>query len=221
MSSPDNSARNDVNDVNDAFMQAMHFRHACKLFDDTKKIPKEELEYILECGRLSPSSFGLEQWRFLLVKDAKLRERIREVAWDQPQITTCSELIVYKSLKKDLIPYSDYVKKMVERKGVDAEKMEAYLDKFSGFMEGRLDDASLSCWSSKQIYIAAANMMSGAAFRKIDSCAIEGYEKSALEDILEIDKERFEVPLMVCFGYRAKEQQQRFRLQMQELVEEV
>jgi len=82
------------------FEKAMHFRHACKLFDATKPMSNEDLTFILEAGRLSPSSFGMEQWQFFVIRDTAMKEAIRAVAWNQPQITTASELIAIGYKKK-------------------------------------------------------------------------------------------------------------------------
>lgn len=60
--------------MKESFLNAMKFRHACKVFDEDKKIPDEDFEYILETGRLSPSSFGFEPWQFLVVQNKNLRE---------------------------------------------------------------------------------------------------------------------------------------------------
>ena len=55
------------------FTKAMNFRHACKVFDDTKKISDEDMKFILEAGRKSPSSFGMEGWKFLVITNDELK----------------------------------------------------------------------------------------------------------------------------------------------------
>ena len=76
------------------FMEAMDFRHACKIFDETKKVSTEDMNYILEAGRKAPSSFGMEPWKFLVITNKELKEKLKPVCWDQAQITTCSHLVV-------------------------------------------------------------------------------------------------------------------------------
>ena len=63
-----------------AVLNAFRFRHACKSYDAAKKIPADDFAYILETERLSPSSFGLEPWRFLVVQNPALREELRGIA---------------------------------------------------------------------------------------------------------------------------------------------
>ncbi len=205
--------------VKNQFLEAMNFRHACKIFDENRKIPKDDFNYILECARLSPSSFGMEHWRLLVITNDKLKKRLKPYCWNQPQITTCSHLVVIKAIKKDLFPNSDYVKKIFFRRDLPKEKILNYLKVYENFMQDKLNSKELFCWSSKQCYIAAANMMTGAAFIKVDSCPIEGFEKEMVEEILEIDKEKEEVSLLIAFGYRVNKAPQKKRLSLDEIVE--
>ncbi len=200
------------------FLETMRFRHACKLFDETKSIPKEDFDFILECGRLSPSSFGMEPWRFLRVVDKNLKEALKPICWDQKQITTCSELVVALNLKEQLLPSQSYPRNMLGRRVKEQEKLDAYMTRYSGFMADKLDDFALSSWSAKQCYIASANMMSGAALIGIDSCPIEGFEKESVQKLLGIDTKKEEVALLLCFGYRVHEQQPAKRLATGEIT---
>ena len=197
------------------FEKAMHFRHACKLFDETKKMSQADLDFILEAGRMSPSSIGMEQWKFVVVRDKELKEKIRKVSWDQPQMTTCSELVVvlYKKQMRSGTPYAKAQFAKVFGGGEVA-------DWYKGFIDPQSDEA-LECWAMQQCHIAAANMMTAAAYIGIDSCPIGGYDKAALEDTLGIDKSLYGVALMLPFGYRGKEQQPRIRSDISELVEYV
>jgi len=195
------------------FEKAMHFRHACKLFDDTKKMPQEDLDFILEAGRMSPSSCGMEQWKFLVVRDEKLKAAIRPVAWNQPQITTCSELVVvlYKKQMRSNTPYIQAEYKKVFGADEVGDWYKNFIDPMS--------DASLECMAMNQCHIAVANMMTAAASIGIDSCPIGGYDKAALESVLPIDLSLYGVALMIPLGYRVKEQQRRIRSDIKELVE--
>ena len=97
--------------MNKTFMEAMDFRHACKVFDDTKTISNEDLTYILEAGRKSPSSFGMEPWKFLVITNEKLKAKLRPVMWDQPQVTTCSHLIIILCAIENVKPESGVPKR--------------------------------------------------------------------------------------------------------------
>lgn len=194
------------------FEKALHFRHACKIFDTTKAISSEDLTFILEAGRLSPSSFGMEQWQFFVIRDTAMREAIQKEAWNQPQITTSGELIAI-AYKKQVRSTDSYIQ--------DQFKKFNFPEAFQGMYTSWIDpysDETLECWSSRQVYIAAGNMMTAAASIGIDSCPIEGFNRDAVEKIMGIDTQVYGVPVLIPFGYRIKEQQPRHRSDLNDLV---
>jgi len=198
-------------------LNAFRFRHACKIFDEAKKIPKEDLEFILETGRLSPSSFGMEQWKFIVVQNEALKAKIRPHCWNQVQITSCSDLVVILA-KKILRSNHPYVKEMLEYKGWDEARKEAYLKRYSDHNDWRSDE-ELIHWSMKQCYIAAANMMTSAAMIGIDSCPMEGMDKKKVQEAMGIDTAKYEIALLVSFGYRLNPQPEKLRLPMEKIAE--
>ncbi|MEA3291769.1 MAG: NAD(P)H-dependent oxidoreductase [Pseudomonadota bacterium] len=203
-----------------AVLQALEFRHACKKFDPERKIPKEDLEAILECGRFSPSSFGMEPWKFLVLQDRDLRERLRKPCWNQPQITESSDVVVILTKTKAVRPDTEYVNRMFARRGLPEEAKTAYIARYKSHMESEVEPLmSYYAWGSKQCYIALGNMMTAAAAAGIDSCPIEGFEKKPVEKVLEIDTGQFEVAVIMALGYRAGEQSPRLRLRFDEVVE--
>ena len=196
------------------FLESMKFRHACKVFDENKKISTGEFDFILEAGRLSPSSTGLEQWDFVVVQNEELRQKIREASWNQVQITSCSHLLVILAKVAEVKSVGEYVEKMIDRREDKAPEMIAARKKFYGdFLEGRFhgDDELVFHWSSKQCYIAAASL-------GIDSCPIEGFDEAALNKILGLDTSKQRVCLMVPFGYRVKPQPKRYRRELSDIV---
>lgn len=202
------------------FTKAMEFRHACKLFDENKMIPDDEMRYILEAGRRSPSSFGMEAWKFLVITNEALKEKLRPFCWDQPQITTCSHLVVVLAGIDSVKPESGIPKKRFLRREMPKEKLDFYLDKYASHLQHTLSsDENIYCWTARQTYIAAANMMTAAAFAGIDSCPIEGFEKENVEAVLELDTTRYQVAMLLPFGYRVNEQSAQLRLAFDEVVE--
>jgi nitroreductase len=199
--------------MRDELMRALAFRHACKVFDETKPVSRADLDYILEAGRLSPSSLGLEPWRFLVVQDNGIRRHLRSACWNQSQITSCSAVIVIEALVADLSPKSGYAAKMLRRlvasEGELAEAMEIYR---------QIAHGDLVSWSVAQCHIAAADMMTAAAVIGVDSCPMGGFEAEAVAEVLHIDRSRFEVALLLALGYRAQPQPAKHRLPMDELV---
>lgn len=202
------------------FTEAMEFRHACKVFDTTKKISEKDIYNILDMGRKSPSSFGMEGWKFLVITNEELKTKIRPFCWDQVQVTSCSHLVVILSAIDALKPESGIPAKRFSRRELPQESVDNYVNLYSSHLAQTLkNDANLYEWSTRQTYIAAANMMTYAATIGIDSCPIEGFEKQKVEEVLELDTTKFQLSLVLPFGYRINEQSSQIRLSFEEVVE--
>jgi len=202
------------------FTKAMDFRHACKVFDDTKKINDEEMHYILEAGRKSPSSFGMEGWKFLVITNEALKEQLHPVCWNQVQVTSCSHLVIVLSAIENVKVESGEVEKRFKRRDMPKENLDFYMDIYAKHLEKTLSsDENIYHWTSKQTYIALANMMTAAAYIGIDSCPIEGFEKEKVEEILKLDTTKWQLSVLVPFGYRLNEQSSQLRLPFDDVVE--
>lgn len=202
------------------FEKAMDFRHACKLFDENRKISDEDMHYIMEMGRKSPSSFGMEPWKFLVITNEELKAKLRPACWNQVQITSCSHLVVILAAIESVKPESGIPEKRFRRREMTQDKLDFYLNLYASHLEETLsNDKNIWAWTSKQTYIAAANMMSAAAFIGIDSCPIEGLEKKSVEEILGLDTAKYQLSMVLPFGYRVNEQSKQLRLPYEEVVE--
>ncbi|MDQ7046812.1 MAG: NAD(P)H-dependent oxidoreductase [Sulfurovum sp.] len=202
------------------FSKAMDFRHACKAFDESKKIIDEDMFSILEAGRKSPSSFGMEGWKFLVITNEALKAKLRPVCWDQVQVTSCSHLVIVLAAIDSVKVESGEVKKRFARRDMPQESLDFYMDIYAKHLENVLNtDENIYHWTSKQSYIALGNMMTAAAFMGIDSCPIEGYEKEKVEEILVLDTSKYQLSVVLPLGYRLNEQSSQLRLPFDEVVE--
>jgi nitroreductase len=201
-------------DWRDKFTQALQFRHACKVFDETRPLARADLDYVLEAGRLSPSSLGLEPWRFIAVEDGGLRRHLRPACWNQSQITTCGAVIVVLALKAELAPATGYARRMLGRLVASEAELDEAMQIYHQIVHG-----DLTAWSVAQCYIAAADMMIAAAVIGIDSCPMGGFEPEAVAEVLKIDRARYEVALLVALGYRAQPQPAKHRLPVDQVVQ--
>jgi nitroreductase len=202
-----------------AVIDALNFRHACKKFDPARKITDTELDMILDAAVLSPYSFGMEAWRFLVLESPDIREKLRPACWNQPQVTDSSHVIVILARPARVAPGHPYVAESFGRRGLPEDTTAAYIEKYQHHMETEvLPRMSLYAWCSKQCYIALANIMTTAAVMGIDSCPMEGFEKDRVEQILEIDTHEFEVVVLVALGYREANQPPRRRYPKEMLV---
>lgn len=202
------------------FSKAMDFRHACKMFDENKKISDEEMNFIIEAGRKSPSSFGMEPWKFLVITNEELKAKIRPACWDQVQITSCSHLVIILAGIDSVKPESGEVKKRFSRREMPEEQLEFYMGLYASHLEKTLSsDENIYAWTSKQSYIAAGNMMTAGATLGIDSCPIEGFDKNQVEEILDLDKSKYQLSLVLPFGHRVNPQSEQQRLSVKDVVE--
>jgi nitroreductase len=202
------------------FMEAMDFRHACKIFDETKKVSDEDINYILEAGRKSPSSFGMEPWKFLVITNQELKEKLKPVCWNQPQITTCSHLVVILAAIDAVKPESGVVERKFKRREMPQEKVDFYINLYASHLANTLSsDENIYSWTAKQTGIAMGNMMTAAAIKGVDSCAIEGFEKEKVEEILGLDLTKYRLSVIIPFGYRINEQSSQLREPLENVVE--
>jgi nitroreductase len=189
-------------------------RFACHSFVAGRDIPAEDLETILEAGRLSPSSFGLEQWKFVVVTKAAEKAALQAASFDQPQVGNASVVVVILAKIADMDPDSDYIKTLMERE-YPGEALAPALANYRGFHAM----TDVKAWSITQCHIAAANMMTAASALGLDSCAIGGFLPDQVKRVLEIDGDRYEVALLLPLGYCAESVPEKQRLPLSELVE--
>ena len=204
------------------FKESLSFRHACKIFDENKKISDADFNDILEAGRLAPSSLGLEHWDFWLVQNPEFRKKIRKACWDQAQITTCSHLLVIFAKIATFRPNSEYIKKMLSRRfDKNSSEHEAYLNKINNFLQNNVGQSEIEifAWSKAQCFLSAQNMMNMAACLGIDSCAIEGFVERELNEVLNINPSEKKVAMLLSFGYRKNEPKAKIRRNLDEFLQ--
>ncbi len=213
-----------------AIIQAYNFRHACKVFDADKKISDDDFLFILETGRLSPSSFGFEPWKFLVVQNMDLREKLKKVTWGaQTTLPTASHFVVILARKQKTMHYnSQYIEHMMrDVHHLDDDVVNTRKRFYKTFMENDFslldNERATFDWATKQTYISLGNMMTSAAMIGIDSCPIEGFKAKELEQIMldefGIDADEFGVACMVSFGYRINEQREKTRQSIEDITQ--
>lgn len=206
----------------DIFRRRVSTRH----YDPARKISAEDFAAILDFGRLSPSSVGSEPWKFLVIQNQGLREKIKPVAWGmQSSITEASHLVILLA-KKHARYDTPFFSELMDRRGFTPEQRAAALERYRSFQIHDIaiadDERALFDWASKQSYIALANMLTGAAMLGIDSCAVEGMDYAAVEHILAqaglLDPAEYGVSVAATFGYRARDIQPKPRRDAAETV---
>ena len=189
-------------------------RHACHEFKTDLPLAAADLDFILEAGRLSPSSFGLEQWKFLVLTSPEIKATMQSACFQQPQVGNASALVVILAKLSELDPDHPYAQKLLARE-YPGEALEPALQNYRGFHA----NTDVKAWSISQCHIAAANMMTAAAGIGIDSCAIGGFLADEVRKILDIDPAQYEIALILALGVCAQPAGEKLRLPSQELVE--
>ena len=201
------------------FQESLNFRHACKIFDESKSINDADFQTILNAGRLSPSSFGLEHWQIEVIRNPELKAAMRLACWNQVQITSCSELLVIYARIADMLPNSDYIHKAFSRKTHHSEaETKAYIAKYAEFFKRFADERDIFGWSKAQCFLCVQNMMTQAALLGIDSCCIEGFVESDLNKVLGVDATKRRVAVVLPLGYRINAAPEKIRQSLEEIV---
>lgn len=208
-------------------LDSLNFRYACKEFNKNKKIHKEDMDIILESGRLSPSSLGIEPWAFIVIENEEIKNKLGAVSWGgKIQMPSCSHLVIaLNRVNQDILHNSDYIDHILrEVKGFPNDLVEKFKEIMKVLEEERFkeDKNLINAYCKEQVYIACANMMTTAALLKIDSCPIGGFDKEKITNILKdtgaLDTSHFEVMLTMAFGYRVKDGDKKTRQEREEII---
>ncbi|MDD3793784.1 MAG: NAD(P)H-dependent oxidoreductase [Candidatus Gracilibacteria bacterium] len=185
-------------------IKKLEWRYATKDFDPTKKVSEADLEEIIEAFRLTPSSFGLEPWKLVIVENPEIREKLQVYSWNQSQITKASHLLVFARVKNIDDNYIDaYFDKSVKITGATREQLSGYENMMKGNFSNMNDD-SKSRWARDQVFLALGNVIHFLAQKQIDSCAIGGFDPAKYDEILELDKLGLASVVVLPIGYRSE-----------------
>jgi len=186
-----------VQDAGMSVAEAVTARRSVKAFDPQHRMNEQETEQLLSLAVLSPTAFNIQNWRFVLVRDPALRKQIRTVAWDQPQVTDASLLIVMcadlKAWEKDPAHYWHHAPKPVQDFLVPAMH-----DYYAGREQVQRDEAMRSCG------IAAMTLMLAAKEMGYDSCPMDGFDFDAVGKLIKLPNDHA-IAMFVAIGKGVKE----------------
>ena len=189
---------------NEALLQQLNWRYATKKFDPTKKIPAEDWAALEQALVLTPSSAGLQPWKFFVVTDPAVKARLRPAAHNQAQTVDCSHFVVF-TVRKDLghEHVGRHVARMAEVRGITTESLAKFHQMVTGNLERAKAESRLDTWQTHQIYIALGNFMTSAAMVGIDTCPMEGIEPALMDDVLGLKDSGYTTIVACAAGYRA------------------
>jgi len=186
------------------YLEALNWRYSVKRFNG-QKISSEKLNNILEAGRLSVSSQGLQPYHLLVVENDETIQKLIPAFYNPSQISTCSHLIALVSKTNINKEYVDnYFNHIINERGVTLEQLVAFRNNINSQLENQTSQ-EMESWSEKQSYIVLGSLIMASAQENIDSCPMEGFKSDILEDLLKIDKDTEKITVVLTLGYRAED----------------
>ena len=186
----------------DALLSALRWRYATKQFDATRKIPADVWDALEQSLVLTPSSFGLQPWKFIVVRDPAVRERLKPESWNQSQVTDASHFVVLTARtdlgKQDI---ETWIARLAGVQGKQAEDFAPLQGMIAGFAE-TMSQETRHAWNVRQVYIALGQLMTSAAILGIDTCPMEGISAAAYDRILGLEGSGYATAVACALGYR-------------------
>lgn len=187
----------------EALLEQLQWRYATKAFDPAATIPGDTWDAIEESLVLTPSSFGLQPWKFIVITDPAMKSLLLPHSWNQHQVVDCSHYVVFAaptdvgdSNIDNLIECLAFYRK------VSSESLQGYRSVLEGFMKG-LDADQRLVWARHQIYIALGQLMTSAALLGIDACPMEGFAPAEYDKLLGLPERNLTATVCCALGYRA------------------
>jgi nitroreductase len=196
---------------NKSISDALDWRYATKKYDTNKKISLQDWDLLKRALVLSPSSYGIQPWKFLVIENPETREKLKAVTWNQSQVTEASHYVVF--LYKEKMD-QDFINKYVNRMAEVREVPNSSLEGFKNMLVTNLNDApadKISTWAQRQSYIAMGFLLETAALLKIDATPIEGLDPAAYDKILALEGSGWKTVATVALGYRHADDKYQFQ----------
>ena len=188
-----------------AFLTNQNWRYATKKFDASKKISTEDLNTLKEAIRISPSSYGLQPYKVIIVENPELRAKLQPAAWGQSQIVDASHLIIFANITNfGDAEIDSALANFTATRQLPSDALNGYGD-FIKSKISALPVEARNVWTSKQTYLALGNLLNAAAELKIDVTPMEGFEPALVNEILGLDKLGLNASLIATAGYRHEE----------------
>lgn len=184
-------------------LEALEWRYACKRMTG-EKIPKEKLDNILESIRLAPSSFGLQPYSIIVIENIELLNKIQPIAYMQAQVVEASVLLVFAawdSLTQEKI--NDYISLVAKERNISEDNLKHVKESIESQLKNTNEESF--AWNARQAYIALGVGLVAAAMQKIDSCPMEGFNNTDLDEILQLKERGLKSVALLALGYRNEE----------------
>ena len=191
--------------MNNKIIADLNWRYATKKFNPEMKISSEDFDTICESLRLVPSSYGLQPVKYIVVNDKSMREKLLPLAYNQPQITDASHLIVicsYRNISPNMV--GEHLSLMSKKRNIPLEDLSKFGENmYASF--AKLSAEELCEWTAKQAYISLGHIMHTCANLRIDATPMEGFNKTSFDEALDLTSKNLQSVLLLAVGYRSSE----------------
>ncbi|HZZ21042.1 MAG TPA: NAD(P)H-dependent oxidoreductase [Opitutaceae bacterium] len=202
---------------------ALNWRYATKKFDPAQKIHADTWFALEESLVLTPSSAGLQPWKFIIVTDKEVAAKLSAASHGQPQAVDCSHFVVFASRKDlGLHDLDRHVKRTAAVRSVTTESLQKYRDSIGGSIERAAKSGFLGTWVDRQPYIALGQFMASAALMGVDTCPMEGIDHAKFDEILGLHAMGYHALCACAAGYRSADDKYattpKVRFEMDEVI---
>src|SRR5258708_32862871 len=185
-------------------LEQLNWRYATKQFDPNRKISTSDWTTLEEALRLTPSSGGLQPWKFIVVTDPAIRAKLHPGSYGQPQITDASHLVVFAAKTNfNEADVDAHLQNVARIQGVPVESLAQFRGMLVGGIVQSQDEAARNAWARNQAFIALGNLLTSAALLGIDACPMEGFDRAQYDEILGLKAECYASAVIATLGYRA------------------
>jgi len=187
----------------DEVLDQLRWRYAVKKFDASRKIPADAWAKLEEALILAPSSYGLQPWKFFVVTDIVIREKLLTHSWGQRQVVDASHLVVF-AVKADVgsADVERLIARSAEVRGINASVLDGYKKMILGSM-AKQSPEHIREWMTRQVFIAHGVFLTTAAMMGIDACPMEGFVAEKYDEILGLPAKGYCSVVLATAGYRA------------------
>lgn len=193
----------DTKTATNATTDALNWRYATKQFDPSKKISASDWQVLEDALRLTPSSFGMQPYKFVVVTDQKIKDELVAACWNQAQVAQCSHFLVFARNNEITVEtVNKYVELIANTRNISVESLKPLHGMMSGYVSGSTPE-KLAEWAARQTYIALGNLMTAAALLNIDNCPMEGIVAPEVDRILKLNEKGCSSVVACALGYRA------------------
>ena len=189
----------------ETLLAAQNRRYATKQFDPARKIDAATWSALEQTLVLSPSSFGLQPWKFVVITNQATKDALVPHSWGQRQVADASHVVVF-AVKHPLSAgdVRRHVERTAEVQGTPIEKLAGFEKVVVGFLDKPPYPLDQREWSTRQVYIALGNFMTSAAVLAVDTCPMEGLDPAGYDKVLNLEGSGYFTVAACPAGYRAE-----------------